>query len=88
MGLFNVVWFVFFGWLNALLVIILSGIMAITIIGYPIAKSLIPIAQEQKPNADEDTPVAQELRPNADESTPVAFATRPNADARVAVAQE
>ena len=45
MGLFNVVWFVFFGWLNVLLIIILSGIMAITIIGYPLAKSLLQFAK-------------------------------------------
>ena len=45
MGLFNLVWFVFFGWMNALLVILLSAIMAITIIGYPIAKSLFQFAK-------------------------------------------
>jgi|APSaa5957512493_1039668.scaffolds.fasta_scaffold86551_2 uncharacterized membrane protein YccF (DUF307 family) len=45
MGLFNLIWFVFFGWINALLVIILSAIMAITIIGYPIAKSLFQFAK-------------------------------------------
>ena len=45
MGLFNLIWFVFFGWINALLIIILSGIMAITIIGYPIAKSLFQFAK-------------------------------------------
>ena len=45
MGLFNVVWFVFFGWTSALIIIIFSVIMAITIIGYPIAKSLFEFAK-------------------------------------------
>ncbi len=45
MGLFNVVWFLFFGWLSAFLVLILSGFMAITLIGFPIAKSLLQFAK-------------------------------------------
>ena len=45
MGLFNVIWFVFFGWTSALIIIIFSVIMAITIIGYPIAKSLFEFAK-------------------------------------------
>jgi len=45
MSLFNVLWFVFFGWFNAFLVLILSGFMAITIIGLPIAKSLLQFAK-------------------------------------------
>ena len=45
MGLFNFVWFIFFGWLSAFLVLILSGFMAITIIGFPIAKSLLQFAK-------------------------------------------
>ena len=45
MSLFNILWFIFFGWLNALIVLILSGFMAITIIGSPIAKSLLQFAK-------------------------------------------
>ena len=45
MGLFNLIWFVFFGWANALALIALSGLMAITVIGYPIAKSLFEFAK-------------------------------------------
>ena len=33
MGIFNVVWFVFVGWWSALITMILSGVMAMTIIG-------------------------------------------------------
>ena len=45
MGLFNFVWFLFFGWFSAFLVLILSGFMAITLIGIPIAKSLLQFSK-------------------------------------------
>lgn len=45
MSLFNILWFIFFGWLNALIVLILSGFMALTIIGSPIAKSLLQFSK-------------------------------------------
>jgi uncharacterized membrane protein YccF (DUF307 family) len=44
-SLFNIVWFVFFGALNALILLVLAGIMAITIIGWPIAKVLYNLAK-------------------------------------------
>ena len=44
-SLFNVVWFVIFGWLNALVCLALSAVMAITIIGQPIAKALYNLAK-------------------------------------------
>tara|TARA_B100000035_G_scaffold133930_1_gene113885 strand:- start:44 stop:553 length:510 start_codon:yes stop_codon:yes gene_type:complete len=43
--LFNVVWFVFVGWWSALLTLISAGFMALTIIGWPIAKSLFNFAK-------------------------------------------
>ena len=45
MSLYNILWSILFGWLNALIVLILSGFMAITIIGSPIAKSLLQFAK-------------------------------------------
>jgi uncharacterized membrane protein YccF (DUF307 family) len=45
MGLFNLIWFIFVGWWNALIIFILSGFMALTIIGWPIAKSLVQFAK-------------------------------------------
>ena len=46
MGFFNLIWFVvFFGWAQALVFIVLAGIFAITIIGIPIAKSLLEFAK-------------------------------------------
>ena len=45
MGLFNVVWFVFIGAWNAIGIFILAGFMALTIIGWPIAKSLVQFAK-------------------------------------------
>lgn len=45
MGLFNLLWFVFFGWWNALVMLFLSAIFAITIIGIPISKSLLQFAK-------------------------------------------
>ena len=45
MGLFNAVWFLFFGWWQALVYLLLSGIFAITIVGIPIAKSLLQFAK-------------------------------------------
>jgi len=45
MGLFNLVWFVFVGWWSAIVILLLSVIIAITVIGYPIAKSLFQFAK-------------------------------------------
>lgn len=46
MGFLNLIWFVvFFGWLGALISLVLSGIMAITVIGIPISKSLLQFAK-------------------------------------------
>ena len=45
MGLFNAVWFLLFGWWQALVYLLLSGIFAITIVGIPIAKSLLQFAK-------------------------------------------
>ena len=45
MGLFNLIWFVFIGAWQALIILFLSGFMAITIIGYPIAKSLFQFSK-------------------------------------------
>ena len=44
-SLFNLVWFVFFGAVSAILLLILSAVMAITIIGWPIAKVLFNLAK-------------------------------------------
>ncbi len=45
MGLFNLIWFLVFGWEMALAVLLISGIMAITVVGLPIAKSLLQFAK-------------------------------------------
>ena len=45
MGRFNFFWFLFFGWSSAVLVLILSGFMALTVIGIPIAKSLLQFSK-------------------------------------------
>lgn len=45
MGLFNLIWFVFFGWWQALTCLLLSLFFAITIVGIPIAKSLLQFAK-------------------------------------------
>jgi uncharacterized membrane protein YccF (DUF307 family) len=45
MGRFNFFWFLFFGWFSAVLVLILSGFMALTVIGIPIAKSLLQFSK-------------------------------------------
>lgn len=45
MGFFNFIWFLLFGWWQALLYLILSLLFAITIIGFPIAKSLLQFAK-------------------------------------------
>ena len=45
MGIFNIIWFVFFGLWQALIIIIISAIFAITIIGIPISKSLLQFAK-------------------------------------------
>ncbi len=44
-GLFNVIWFVFIGWWSALCFLLLSGVFAITVIGIPIAKSLLQFSK-------------------------------------------
>tara|TARA_B100000900_G_C20153675_1_gene542934 strand:- start:40 stop:546 length:507 start_codon:yes stop_codon:yes gene_type:complete len=44
-SLFNLVWFVFFGAVSAVLLLVLSLLMAITIIGWPIAKVLFNLAK-------------------------------------------
>lgn len=45
MGLFNLLWLVFFGWWNALVMLVLSGVFALTIVGIPISKSLFQFAK-------------------------------------------
>ena len=45
MGRFNFFWFLFFGWSSAVLVLILSGFMALTVIGIPIAQSLLQFSK-------------------------------------------
>ena len=45
MGLFNLIWFVFFGLINSIIYLALSLIFAITIIGIPIAKSMLQFAK-------------------------------------------
>ena len=45
MGLFNLIWFVFFGLINSIVYLVLSLIFAITIIGIPIAKSILQFAK-------------------------------------------
>jgi len=44
-GIFNIVWFVFFGWWQALIFLLSAGFFAITIIGIPLAKSLLQFAK-------------------------------------------
>jgi uncharacterized membrane protein YccF (DUF307 family) len=44
-ALFNVVWFLVFGWASALLSLLLAAVMAVTIIGLPIAKALFNLAK-------------------------------------------
>lgn len=43
-SLFNIIWFVFVGWWSAIIFMILSGLFAITIVGFPIAKALLQFA--------------------------------------------
>ena len=43
-GIFNVLWFIVYGWWNGLFFLLLSILFAITIIGIPIAKSLYNFA--------------------------------------------
>lgn len=45
MGLFNLIWFLIFGLANAIVYLVLSLIFAITIIGIPIAKSMLQFAK-------------------------------------------
>ena len=45
MGLFNLIWFLVFGWINSIVYLVLSLIFAITIIGIPIAKSMLQFAK-------------------------------------------
>lgn len=44
-GLFNLIWFLLFGWWNALVFLMLSGVFACTIVGIPIAKSLFQLSK-------------------------------------------
>lgn len=44
-SLFNLIWFVFFGLISAIILLVLSAAMAITIIGWPIAKVLFNLAK-------------------------------------------
>lgn len=43
--LFNILWFIFFGWWNALGLLFLSVLFSITIVGIPIGKSLFQLAK-------------------------------------------
>ena len=45
MGLFNIIWFVFFGWWQAFVYLVSAVFFAITIIGIPLAKSLLNLAK-------------------------------------------
>ncbi len=45
MGLFNIIWFIIFGWWQALVYLVLAAIFAITIVGIPISKSLLQFAK-------------------------------------------
>ncbi len=45
MGIFNIIWFVFFGWWQALFFLILAVLFAITIVGIPLAKALLQFAK-------------------------------------------
>jgi len=45
MGIFNIIWFVFFGWWQALIFLLSSIFFAITIIGIPLAKALLQFAK-------------------------------------------
>ena len=45
MGALNLVWFLIFGWLNSIIYLVFSVIFALTIIGIPIAKSLLQFAK-------------------------------------------
>ncbi len=45
MGLVNLIWFVVFGWWQAVVYLILSILFAITVVGIPIAKSLLQFAK-------------------------------------------
>ena len=44
-AVFNVLWFITFGWASALLTLIMAAVMAITIVGWPIAKALGNLAK-------------------------------------------
>lgn len=45
MGFFNLIWFVFLGWWQAATYLVLSLLFAITVVGFPIAKSLLQFAK-------------------------------------------
>jgi len=46
MGIFNIIWFIFFfGWLQSLVFLVLAAIFAATIVGYPLAKSMMEMAK-------------------------------------------
>ncbi len=45
MILFNLIWFIIFGWWQAIVYLLVAAIFAITIVGIPIAKSLVQFAK-------------------------------------------
>lgn len=69
MGLFNIIWFVFIGWWNALIYLILSGMFAITIIGIPLAKSLLEFAKLNAFPFDKEIIRETELKGNSNVSS-------------------
>lgn len=64
MGLFNVIWFVFFGWWQAIVYLLLSALFAITIVGIPIAKSLLQFAKLSAFPFDKEVIKETELKGN------------------------
>ena len=45
MGIFNIIWFVIFGWASALSYLLFGALMYITIIGIPIGKALFNLSK-------------------------------------------
>jgi uncharacterized membrane protein YccF (DUF307 family) len=43
--IFNVLWFILFGWESALVCLVFGGLFSITIVGLPIGKALINLAK-------------------------------------------
>ena len=44
-GIFNLLWFIVYGWWNGLILLLLSVLFAVTIVGIPIAKALFQLAK-------------------------------------------